>query len=631
MNTKKVKQNKPTAKPNPGKSSVAAPQANPMLKYGILTAVLIVTFICFHNSLSNQFTNWDDGYYVVKNQYIKSFSAANLKMMMFHDITNNYYHPLTMLSLAANYHFSGLNPSSYYLTNIFIHLLNTCLVFWLVILLFNAMAKAGYRVVKEVYWLAGVCALLHGIHPMHVESVSWISERKDVLYTLFYFAGLISYMFYVRDKKIKYYLIVVLLFILSMLSKPMAVVFPLSLFAIDFLLKRKNLKTLFLEKAPLLAVSIIGGIITFKLAAGGGSVTSFSALPFTYRILFASYGYTMYLVKFLFPFNLSAFYPYPELATNIPLPSMFYAMPVTAILLGLIPFYFKLKKKENLFRITLFGLGFYLFNILFVLQFVSAGGVIMADRYSYVSYFGLIFMVVYLLNEWQSSNPKLKYAVVGILSGVSLLFSVLCLQRTKVWHDGESLWTDVLSKYPGPGSQIAYMNMGDFYADKGDTANAFKNYNILEGMHTRFPTVYKNLADIYAMRGQTDKALAEYATAISCNDSLYTIYLDRAVTYNKMNRFDLAIRDYGEVIKYDPNEAMNYLLRGNDEMQIQAYNLAVADYLHYLQLQPTSSEVMYNLSLAYHSQGNNADALKYALMAQNAGYKLPDGYLNILK
>ncbi len=601
------------------------------LGWVLLLGIVILTFICFHNSLSNQFTNWDDSYYVVKNLYIQNFSGENLKMMLFHDITNNYFHPLTMLSLAVNYHFSGLSPSAYYLTNILIHLINTCLIFWLVILLFNAMVKVGYKQVKYVYWLAGLCALWHGIHPMHVESVSWISERKDVLYTFFYLAGLIAYLFYVRDKKISQYLLVVLWFILSLLSKPMAITFPLSLLSIDILLKRKNLKGLIIEKLPLFAVSVIGAIVTYKLAAGGGSVTSFSAIPFLDRILFASYGFTMYVVKFLVPFNLSAFYPYPELGTNIPIPPIYYLMPLTAILIGSIPFYFKWKKKENLYRITLFGLSFYLFNILFVLQFVSAGGVIIADRYTYLSYFGLVFIIACLANEWISAKPSTKNVAVVGLGGMSLLFFVLCYTRTKVWHDAESLWTDVLSKYPGSGSQVAYMNLGDYYVEKGDTANALKNYTILENMNTHFPTVYKNMANIYGMHGQIANSIREYDKAIACNDSLVTIYMDRAITYNAIQRYDLAIKDYTTIIKYLPNEPSNYLYRGNDELEVNAINLAIADYQHYLQLKPDASDCMYDISLAYHKANDNINAMKYALMAQTAGFKLPDGYLNILR
>ncbi|HTB32354.1 MAG TPA: tetratricopeptide repeat protein [Bacteroidia bacterium] len=627
MSGKNQKNNRPSPKPVATKIQ----DGSVSYKWGLLAGVLLITFCCYFYSLSNQFTNWDDGYYVVKNQFIKSLSSENLKMLLFHNITNNYFHPLTMLSLAINYHFEGLNPTSYYFTNIFIHLINTGFIFWLVVLLINAMVKAGYKPVKGVHWLAAVCALWHGVHPMHVESVAWISERKDVLYALFYLSGLISYLFYLENNKVTQYILMVLLFILSLLSKPMAVVFPLSLLSIDILFKRKNLKGLILEKMPLLIVSIIGGIITFKMAASGGSVTSFEALSIPNRILFASYGYTMYLLKFLFPFKLSTFYPYPDLDIGSSLPPVFYVMPILAILLSAIPFYFKMKKKEDLYRVSLFGLSFYFFNIVFVLQFVSAGAAIMADRYSYVSYFGLIFMTVYLVNNLLTNKPKLKNTVIGVLGGVSLFFTILCYGRTKVWHDAESLWTDVLSKYPGSGSQIAYMNLGDFYAEKGDTANAFKNYSILVGMNTKLPTVYQNIGNIYAMRGEMQKSLDAYSTALSINDSVVTIYVNRAVTYAKLGRNDLAVKDWTSAIKLMPNEALYYFSRAGAEMGTNSFNAAIGDYLHDLQLEPANSTCMFNLSIAYHSVNDNVDALKYAQMAQSAGYKLPDGYLNILK
>lgn len=218
-----------------------------------------------------------------------------------------------------------------------------------------------------------------------------------------------------------------------------------------------------------------------------------------------------------------------------------------------------------------------------------------------------------------------------IVGGISIFFIIQCYERTKVWHDSESLWTNVLANYPGSGSQIAYMNLGDYYAEKGDTANAFKNYSILDGMHTKLPTVYQNLGNIYAMRGQIDRSLEAYSEALFINDSLVTVYTNRAVTYSRMGKNDLAIKDWNSAIKLMPEEPSGYFSRAADEMAVHSYSAAISDYLHNLQLQPGNNLAMFNLSIAYHSVNDNPDALKYATMAQNAGYKLPDGYLEILK
>src|SRR4051812_19376927 len=153
----------------------------------ILSAICVLTFVCFRYTLNNQFTNWDDDFYVTNDPYIKAFTPENLKVIFTEDITKNNYHPLCMLSLAINYHFSQLEPRAYYFTNVLIHIANVILVFFLVIQL-TVRLKIDER---GRLFMAGLCALLMGAHPMHVESVAWIAERKDVLYAFFYFAGLL--------------------------------------------------------------------------------------------------------------------------------------------------------------------------------------------------------------------------------------------------------------------------------------------------------------------------------------------------------------------------------------------------------------------------------------------------------
>src|SRR5665213_2137385 len=163
-----------------------------------------------------------------------------MKMILFHNITNNYYHPITMLTIAWNYYTSKMDPHAYYLTNVSIHIMGTCAVFFLVLLLLEAMEEKGYGVIKGKLWLAALGALFFGVHPMHVESVSWLAERKDVLYALFYFLGMIVYLQYDKKENLKWMALLVVCYICSLFSKPLAVVFPFSLFAMDILLKRDN-------------------------------------------------------------------------------------------------------------------------------------------------------------------------------------------------------------------------------------------------------------------------------------------------------------------------------------------------------------------------------------------------------
>ena len=201
-------------------------------------AIAIITFIVYRSVLGNQFLDWDDWIYVEKDPFIKSFTLHNIQMMLFHNITQNYFHPLTMLSLAVNYHFSQLNPEAYYVTNLLIHCGNTILIFFLTkTLLENMSERYGYGEIQGITWLAALVSLIHGVHPMHVESVAWLAERKDVTYSFFYFAGLIAYVRYLKDPNLKSLLLVVFLYGCSLMGKPMAVSFPLSLFAVDILFK----------------------------------------------------------------------------------------------------------------------------------------------------------------------------------------------------------------------------------------------------------------------------------------------------------------------------------------------------------------------------------------------------------
>ena len=197
-----------------------------------LAGVLVLTYIAFFPSIKNGFTNWDDNVYVAENSLITKLSGDHVKQIFntANSVSNNY-HPLAILSLALDYKISGYNPKTYHITNLLFHLLNTALVFWFIFLLSGKKVHA-----------ATITALFFGIHPMHVESVAWISERKDVLYVFFFMAGLIAYYKYISisgKNKVFLYVFVLLLFLLSVLSKAMAVVFPMVLLLIDYYKGRK--------------------------------------------------------------------------------------------------------------------------------------------------------------------------------------------------------------------------------------------------------------------------------------------------------------------------------------------------------------------------------------------------------
>ena len=308
----------------------------------LLAAVVVITLISFSPAIDNSFINQDDNIYVFDNADIgKPVPEAIAYFLGPHYFSGNYI-PLTMTAYALAWHKAGTQPEFYHTLNIFIHLLNVVLVFGLVYLL--SRKKAG---------VAAIVSLFFGIHPMHVESVAWASELKDVLYTFFFLAGLIAYYKYCERACEKLHpetginlkpgeqnpfikngygllLITFVCFVFSVLSKPAAIIFPVVLLLFDFYRVRPSGKIIWLEKLPFFMVSVIFGIIVIKAQQADDLISD--QYPLAQRLIFASYALLAYLVKFILPVNLSNFYPYPPLADGH-LPYLYYIAPVAVVLL----------------------------------------------------------------------------------------------------------------------------------------------------------------------------------------------------------------------------------------------------------------------------------------------------------
>lgn len=642
-----------------------------MIKYKpyILLSICVITFICFNRSLTNQFTSWDDDVYIPKNPYIKALTTENLKAIFSENVTQNYYHPLTILSYALNFHFAGLSPFSYYLTNILLHLANVLLVFFLVSQLFSNLSFIDKNHALLASYLA---SLWFGIHPMHVESVSWIAERKDVLYTFFYLLGLIGYLKFLKSPghPILWYLLTLLLFIASCFSKPMAVVFPLSLVCIDFLLNRKLDSKVVLEKIPFFTAAFILGYISYHLNKEVNSVTPFSNIPVTMRAMFATYGFVMYIAKFFLPLHLSTFYPYPcvnmELHVDMPLPVIFYISFYLAILIFLIPLWFTYKYNKHYFRVVGFGLGFFFFNIMFELQFISSGMALMADRYSYLSYLGLLFIAAFFIQEIITHFPVIKYFVFVLVSFCTLFLACLCYERTAVWQNSETLFKDAVEQY-GDEASLFYKGLGEYYMAQGrnsesldyfaryvrlnndpevfnDMGNLFKaqkDYSdaikfYLKLLHSggSIPTAYIKVSDVFAQESIYDSALSYYNKAIKLNANMEKLYANICTASVNAKQFQNAINHYTVLIMAYPENPYYYFYRGVAKFSEDSIKEAVNDFLMPLKLnspKDVQASAAYNLAVAYDKLAAHANAFNYALIAKKYGQTMDTAFFNRLE
>ena len=531
--------------------------------------VLIITFITYYPSINNDFTTWDDSGYITQNNLLKqnSFSDYFTKDKF---IMGNY-HPLTMITYAIEYSFVELDPKLYHIDNLILHLLNTALVFWFIFLL------GGWQI-------ASIVSVLFGVHPMHVESVAWISERKDVLYTFFYLASIIFYIYYLRNNKKIFYAPTFLLFVFSLLSKGQAVTLPITLLLIDYFYHKKFSWKYFINKIPFFMLSVLFGIIAIiaqrsvhvfnsstitinKIITTDNVVLSklfhFANLLFE-RLCIASYGLLTYCYKLLIPINLSIFYPYPKKVDGF-LPEIFYLAPL--ILFGLFVLVF-IKWRKN--KTVVFALLFFIANIFPLLQLLPVGSSIISDRYSYLPSLGYFFLIAHFviyLSGYKIEEGKLIASISSSpfflnrkLILVTLLFPVLIYayagnQRCKVWKDSETLYANVLENYPDQ-NYIQY-KLGRVYFDKAeihakqnnlDSSKHFFQKAILHftksvEINPQFAKAWQGLALSNYHIGRLDLAKVEIDSAISLTPNLPELYLNRSAIFMMLNDTTASLHD----------------------------------------------------------------------------------------
>ncbi len=572
----------------------------------ILIPVILITFGVFLPALQNGFTNWDDILYVTENSLLKDLSFDGFRQIFSTPVVSNY-HPLTILSLAINYQMSELSPAGYHLTSILLHLVNTGLVFWWIMLM-----SSGNK------WVSGITALLFGIHPMHVESVAWVSERKDLLYTLFYLTALIVYMRYLKDRQFKYMIIVTLAGLLSLLSKPAAIVLPLSLLAVDVYMKRTWSYGWLLEKIPLFILSVVFAFVTLDIQSAR-AVATVEAHGILERICYAGFGWIWYLLKVAVPYPLSALHPFPKDL------SLWYYLGTIASLASML--YMVLKVRN---RVILFGFGFYTINLLLVLQLVSIGNAVVAERYTYVPYIGIFFWLTMTGYKWmKGSGAKWKWPLIGVMGLWISALILLTVQRIPVWKSSQDLWKDVLSHYPE--SARAWTNKGLDYYDQ-------KNWPEVIAHLSRALEVEPLHADALEWRGRAFLENKEPQKALQDAELLYRAYPQKEVvifllarTKDATGKSNEAVSLYDKLIDSYPSKSEYLNNRGVIYFnKLKNYDAAQSDFEKAIRLAPENGSYYLNLSRCYYMKGDSNSARQYGVRARELGATVDPGYAQLI-
>lgn len=587
----------------------------------LVLIIIIITALSFSTAINNEFTSWDDNYYVVNNRYIKDFSKEGITKL-WTERTGMGGTRLTLTSYMLDFKLWRLNPKLYHAENVLWHILNSVLLFFLIA-----------RLIKDRK-VAFVTAILFAIHPMHVESVAWIAERKDVLYTFFLLLCFHSYIYYIQAKKhfVKglYWLAFTLSFYLSWHSKFTAVIIPPLLFLIDYILRRRFTIWLIIEKLPILVFTISEVYrIAFgtyarmdfhgkKLVASGHSTYRYSLFE---KSLLASYALMFYLFRFIMPVKLSAIVPYPVRSQgNFPMEYYLAFGLAIVVLIGIAVFLFRLKKNR---REYIFGFLFFLISISVFLHFVSIKGVVVvADRYTYVPYIGLSFMLGIFLSNLKSA--KLKQILWGGFALLVFVFSVSTFQRNKVWKDDISLFSNVLKN--NPNVLEALNNRGNAYNYKGQFELAIKDFNRGLEIQPNYQNFYNNRAQSYYLLDSLDLALKDLDQAIKLDPGYLDAYINKGQVLFSMEEYDYAVRVYSRAIRMAPYRALLYLSRAESYLKLDRSEEARIDFQKAAEVYPRSYQAFYELGRWYSRNMDFQQALFHLGKARELNPLLPDIY-----
>jgi tetratricopeptide (TPR) repeat protein len=600
------------------------------VRYYLALAAALITCAVYLPVLQNGFIlEWDDDPYVLQNPSIRTFGPAFLNWAFFHFHAANW-HPLTWISLATDYAIWGLNPLGYHLTNMLLHAANAFLVVFLVIKLLEMIKQrtakktrlAEFLTDRTIFITGGTAGLLFGLHPVHVESVAWIAERKDVLCAFFFLLTIIAYANYVKGLDVKaerqksllpffnrQYLVTGLFFALALLSKPMAVTLPVVLLILDWypFQRIRTAKTFwysFVEKLPFFVLSLISSVLTILAQQSGGAITDLERVPFLTRVLVAAKALIAYLWNMFWPLKLLPFYEYNPKSISFGSPEYLFAI---VLVLGITTASIVIAKKQKLW---LAAWGYYIVTLAPVIGIFQVGSQLMADRYTYLPSLAPFFLVGLLaarITE-QVNTANKQRAIARVVIGtaavsVMVFLSYLTVRQIAVWKDNVVMWSYVIEK--DPAAVAAYRKRGAFLQKKGQLDKAIQDYNAQINLEPYDGETYYDRGMIFQKMGQMEKAMEDYDKAISLNPRIPGAYNNRGVIHTITGAFDKAADDFSRLIALKPNHAGAYNNRGFAYFRMGQYGNALEDYNKSLSLDPNYAAAYVNRGNFYVKNGRN--------------------------
>ena len=516
------------------------------------------TFAVYWQVWNYDFINLDDPAYVYKNPHVQAGLSRESIVWAFTTTHAELRMPLTWLSLMLDFELYGLNPGGYHLTNLLLHITNALLLFLVL------------KRMTGTLWRSGFVAALFALHPLHVESVAWVTERKDVLSTLFWILTLWGYLHYVERPGVKRYLVTVLAFTLGLMAKPTLVTLPCVLLLLDYWplgrfqvgqldgtlstriqpppgasnLTSQTLR-LILEKAPFFALAAVVSILTFLAQAGGGVLRSSEKFPVDIRIANGLVSYTKYIGRMMWPRDLAVLYPHPGVSLPI-----WQAAAAGLLLLTASIAVIRLARNHPYLFV---GWLWYLGTLVPVIGSVQTGAQAMADRFTYVPLIGLYIIFVWgvfvLTKEWHHRRIALAASAAVILSGLT----ISAWLQVRYWKDSESLFTHTLAVTSN--NYLIHYGLGGALDEVGRYDEAMAHYAEAIRINPQLAEAHGNLGIVLAQQGRLEEATFHFSEALRIDPSLAGAHNNLGIVLTQQGRLEEAIFQFSEALRLEPDYA----------------------------------------------------------------------------
>lgn len=567
---------------------------NQVSQYQVAAILLLVTTAAYLQVFRAGFVNYDDESYVTANPHVQSGLTAEGFKWAFNVGYEGNWHPVTWISHMLDCQLFDLSPIGPHAANLLLHLANTLLL----LLILSRMTGS--------LWRSAFVAALFAVHPLHVESVAWVAERKDVLSTLFWFLTMWAYVRYAESPSLKWYGVVTIFFALGLMSKPTLVTLPLVLLLLDYWplgrwseASRRERWRLVWQKLPLFAMSLASGVMTYVAQHEGGAIRTAIELPLLSRIANALVAYLSYIGKMLWPAKLAVFYPHP---VSVPvwhvLAAILFVVTVTALVI----------RSAGSRPYLVVGWLWYLIVLAPMIGLVQVGDQAIADRYTYVSLIGLFIAIAWgiaeRMGEWgkgRMGDPDLPvrpfpHSPILCLPAllVILTLAVCTWRQTGYWTDSVKLWTHTLAVTTG--NAVGHYNLGLELQTLGRTEEAVDQYEQAIRMNPNDAEARNNLGAAYGALGRIDEAIDEYKQAIGINPDYANAHNGLGAAYGQLGETRKAVDAFKEAIRLDPDLA----------------------------------EAQVNLAVALLADGRLAEAWDQVTVCDERSLELPDGFIEAL-